>query len=217
VELLVATTNAGKLAEVEAVLRDLPIKIIPLAGLSDLPEIVEDGQTYEENALKKARILAHYSGYVTLADDSGIEVAALDGAPGVHSARYSGVDASDARNNEKLLHALAGLPQEKRGARFVCVLALCAPVSEGRREWLFRGECEGLIAFAPRGGNGFGYDPLFLYPPFGKTFGELDRETKSRVSHRGKALEKLVQALPSLMDFMPQGSSSQASRNKSVP
>jgi XTP/dITP diphosphohydrolase len=203
VELLVATTNAGKLAEVEAVLRDLPVKIIPLAGLSDRPEITEDGQTYEENALKKARTLADYSGYVTLADDSGLEVAALGGAPGVHSARYSGADANDARNNAKLLDALTGVPQEQRGARFVCVLALCAPVSDGRREWLFRGECEGLITFAARGGNGFGYDPFFFYPAFGKTFGELDRETKIRVSHRGKALRELAKALPQLSFLKP--------------
>lgn len=192
-----ATTNAGKLVEIEAALKDRPIEIVPLSSLSGWSEVVEDRKTFEENALKKARALAEFSGCVTLADDSGIEVDALGGAPGVHSARYSGEEGDDVRNNEKLLHALAGLPQEKRGARFVCVLALCTPGSQGGREWLFRETCEGWIAFKPKGINGFGYDPLFFYPPFGRTFGEVDRETKGKVSHRGKALRKLAQALPS--------------------
>ncbi|OGP19685.1 MAG: non-canonical purine NTP pyrophosphatase, RdgB/HAM1 family [Deltaproteobacteria bacterium GWA2_57_13] len=201
-ELLVGTTNAGKLAEIEAVLKGLPIQIVPLSSLGGYPEVIEDGKSFEENALKKARTLADFSGILTLADDSGLEVEALGGAPGVHSARYSGEDADDARNNEKLLQALTGLPREQRQARFVCVLALCLPTSGAHREWLFRAECEGWIAFAPRGKNGFGYDPLFFYPPFGKTFGEVDRETKGRVSHRGKALRKLAQALPSLLPLL---------------
>lgn len=197
-ELLVATTNPGKLVEVEAALKDLPIDIIPLTRLGTWPEVVEDGKSFEENALKKARTLADFSGYVTLADDSGLVVNVLGGAPGILSARYSGEEGGDAQNNKKLLHALAGLPQEKRGARFVCVLALCSPISFGKGEWVFRDECEGWITFAPRGENGFGYDPLFFYPPLRKTFAEIDRETKGRVSHRGKALRKLKEALPSL-------------------
>lgn len=197
-ELLVATTNPGKLAEIEALLKDFQIQVLPLSRLGTWPQIIEDGRTFEENALKKARTLADFSGYVTLADDSGLVVDTLGGAPGVLSARYSGEEGDDARNNEKLLRVMADIPQEKRRARFVCVLALCSPVSPERKEWLFRGECEGWIAFAPRGENGFGYDPLFFYPPLGKTFGELDRETKGRFSHRGKALRKLVEAWPSL-------------------
>ncbi|MBI2089409.1 MAG: XTP/dITP diphosphatase [Deltaproteobacteria bacterium] len=204
VRLLVGTTNPGKLAEIQAHLGNLPIHIVPLGHLATWPEVAEDGRSFEENALKKARALADFSGMPTLADDSGLEVDALGGAPGIHSARYSGEDANDARNNEKLLQALAGLPQEKRTARFVCVLALCLPDSRQRREWLFRGECEGWIAFAPKGGNGFGYDPLFFYPPFGKTFGEVDRETKGRVSHRGKALRRLVESLPMLLPLLRQ-------------
>jgi XTP/dITP diphosphohydrolase len=199
VELLVATTNPGKLAEVEAALKGFPIRIISLNQLGTWPKVIEDGKKYEENALKKARTLADFSGYVTLADDSGLEVDALGGAPGIYSARYSGEEGDDVRNNEKLLHALAGVPQEKRAARFVCVLALCSPNSSGKRERVFRGECDGWIVFAPRGENGFGYDPLFFYPPLGKTFAEIDRETKGRVSHRGMALRKLVQALPSVL------------------
>ncbi len=198
-ELLVATTNAGKLAEIEAVLKDLPIQVLSLSALSGWPKIVEDGKTFEENALKKARTLADLSGYLTLADDSGLEVDALDGAPGILSARYSGENANDARNNEKLLQVLAGLPQEKRGARFVCVIVLCNPISSDGRERVFRGECEGWIAFEPKGENGFGYDPLFFYPPLGKTFAEIDRETKGRFSHRGMALARLKQALPPLL------------------
>lgn len=200
-ELLVATTNSGKVAEIETALKDLPVQVISLGNLRAFPKVAEDGKSYEENALKKARTLADFSGYLTLADDSGLEVDILGGAPGILSARYSGEDADDVRNNEKLLHALSGLRQEKRRARFVCVLALCSPSSSGTGEWLFRGECEGWIAFEPKGESGFGYDPIFFYPPFGKTFAEVDRGTKGSVSHRGKALKKLAQALSSLLTF----------------
>lgn len=201
VELLVGTTNPGKFAEVQAFLKILPIKVIPLTSLSNYPELVEDGTTFEENALKKARTLAEYSGYLTLADDSGLEVDALNGAPGVYSARYCGEEGNDQKNNKKLLQALKDVPEEKRSARFVCVLALCAPNSKGVKEWTVREQCEGRIAFALKGENGFGYDPLFFYPPFGKTFGEIERETKATVSHRGKALKKLAELLPSVVDL----------------
>ena len=196
-DLLIATTNAGKLTEIEAALEELPVRILSLNDFPDTPEVVEDGATFEENALKKARTIAAFSGVPTLADDSGLEVDALGGAPGIYSARYSGEDADDARNNRKLLNELAGLPEERRGARFVCVLALYGP----QGEWLFRAECPGRIGFEPRGASGFGYDPLFFYQPLGRTFGELDRETKSRVSHRGLALQKLKAALPTLPVF----------------
>lgn len=197
-DLLLATTNPGKLVEVTEFLKDLPVKVIPLNSLKGCPQVVEDGKSFEENALKKARALADFSGHVTLADDSGIVVDALDGAPGVLSARYGGVEGDDARNNEKLLQALEGVPQERRGARFVCVLALCTPDAE-RKEWLFHGRCEGRIAFALKGGNGFGYDPLFFYPPLNKTFGEIDRATKEKFSHRGNALRRLAEALPAIL------------------
>lgn len=198
-ELLVATTNAGKLAEIEAVLKEFPIHLLSLSDLKNWPKVVEDRQSFEENARKKARTLARFSGYLTLADDSGLEVGALGGAPGIHSARYSGEEADDAKNNEKLLRALQDLAWEKRGARFVCVMALCSPASGKLKEWVFHGVCEGVIAFEPSGTHGFGYDPLFFYPPLGKTFGELDRETKGRYSHRGKALAKLKQALSEVL------------------
>jgi len=199
VEILVGTTNAGKLREVTTVLSNLPLQFISLARFTTWPKVVEDGKSFEENALKKARTLADFSGYVTLADDSGLEVSVLGGAPGILSARYSGEEGNDEKNNELLLRELAGVPQDKRDARFVCVIALCVPQALGGREWLFRGECEGRIAFAPKGERGFGYDPLFLYSAMGLTFAELDPETKNQVSHRGKALRKLKEELPSLV------------------
>jgi len=198
-KLLLATTNAGKLAEVQAFLRPLPIRLISLRDLGTWPEVVEDGASFEQNALKKARTLAEYSGVLTLADDSGLEVDVLKGAPGVRSARYSGKNATDQSNNGKLLAELSHVPEEKRSARFVCVLALCAPGPAGIKEWTVREECAGRITFVPRGENGFGYDPLFYYPPLGKTFGEIDRETKGTVSHRGKALKTMTQILGSLL------------------
>ena len=196
---LVATSNPGKFAEVKEFLKSLPLEILPLSSLGTWPEIIEDGATFEENALKKARTLAEYSGYLTLADDSGLEVDALDGAPGVYSARYGGEAGNDETNNEKLLSELKGVSEEKRTGRFVCALALCAPKSHGRKELIIQDSCEGRIAFAPKGENGFGYDPLFFYPPLGKTFGEIDRRTKATVSHRGKALKKLAEMLPSII------------------
>ncbi len=198
-KLLVATTNPGKLAEIKAAFKGLPVEIISLADLGNRPEVTEDAMTFEENALKKARTVADFSGCITLADDSGLVVDALGGAPGVLSARYNGEEGDDAKNNEKLLKALTGVPEEQRGARFVCVLARCLPKSVGRKEWVFREECEGTIAFGLKGKCGFGYDPLFFFPPFGKTFGEIDRETKGMVSHRGKALRKLLKSFPSLV------------------
>jgi XTP/dITP diphosphohydrolase len=191
-ELLLATTSPGKIAEIEPALKDLRVKMISLRSLASCPEIIEDGASFEDNALKKARTLASFSGLVTLADDSGLEVDALHGAPGIYSARYSGPGADDTRNNEKLLRELTRVPPERRGARYVCVLALCSPVRGREGEWVFRGECWGWISISPKGGNGFGYDPLFIYSPLNKTFGELDRKTKGAVSHRGQALQKLL-------------------------
>jgi XTP/dITP diphosphohydrolase len=202
IELLIASTNPGKFAEFESSLKHLSVKTIPLQNLENFPIVVEDGATYEENALKKATTLAEYSGYLTLADDSGLEVDALHGAPGIYSARYSGEEGDDQKNNEKLLAAMKEVPEARRTARFVCVLALCAPQSQGpKKKLVVRESCEGRIAFGPKGQQGFGYDPLFFYAPFGKTFGEIDRETKATVSHRGKAIRKLAQGLPSIVDL----------------
>ena len=201
IKLLVATTNPGKFAEVKDFLRQLPLEVLSLSDLATWPKIIEDGATFEENALKKARALAEYSGYLTLADDSGLEVDALNGAPGIYSARYCGEEGNDKKNNEKLMHELREISEEKRTGRFVCALALCAPKSHGMKEWTVRDSCEGRISFELKGENGFGYDPLFFYPPLGKTFGEIDRAFKATVSHRGKALKKLAEMLPLLVDL----------------
>ncbi|MGZ8464626.1 MAG: XTP/dITP diphosphatase [Candidatus Binatia bacterium] len=201
IELLVATTNPGKLAEVQAFLSSRPIRIRSLRDLKDPPTVVEDGATFEANALKKARTLAGFSGLLTLADDSGLEVEALGGAPGIYSARYCGREGDDAENNRKLLRELTGVAEAKRTGRFICALALCAPEGFAMADWTVRESCDGKITFELTGSNGFGYDPLFFYAPFGKTFGEIGRELKATVSHRGKALKKLAQALPQLVDL----------------
>jgi XTP/dITP diphosphohydrolase len=202
-ELLVATTNPGKFAEVEAFLGALPFRLVSLGNLADPPAVVEDGNTFEDNALKKARTLADYSGMLTVADDSGLEVDALGGAPGIYSARYAGSDADDEKNNRKLLDHLAGISKEQRTARFVCVLALCAPRPRRMRDRVIRETCEGLIVLQCKGVHGFGYDPLFFYPPLRQTFGEIEREAKAAVSHRGKALSKLVRILSNIGELQP--------------
>ena len=204
IDLLVATTNQGKFAEVQAFLGKLPLQILSLRDLQNPPAVVEDGASFEANALKKARTLAQFSGLLTLADDSGIEVDALGGAPGIYSARYCGEEGNDDANNRKLLRELANIPADRRAGRFVCALALCTPGSSAMKEWSVRESCEGRIAFSLAGSHGFGYDPLFFYPPFGKTFGEIDRAAKATVSHRGKALKKLAEMLPELVDFAAQ-------------
>ncbi len=200
-ELLLATTNAGKFAEIEAYFKHLPLRILSLQSLKSYPTVIEDGATFEDNALKKARTIAAFSGMLTLADDSGLEVDALDGAPGIYSARYCGQEGNDAQNNKKLLHELRHVSDEKRTARFVCALALCDPHGGEMKCWTVRAACEGRIAFDLKGANGFGYDPLFYYPPFGKTFGEIHRETKTTVSHRGKALRQLAEMLHKVVDL----------------
>ncbi len=197
-ELLVATTNLGKFKEASTFLKTLPVRIVSLRDLVSPPVVIEDGATFAANAIKKARALADFSGLFTLADDSGLEVDALGGAPGIYSARYAGDECDDKKNNLRLLRELQTVPEHKRAARFVCALALCAPASRGVEDWTVREVCEGRIAFSLRGNNGFGYDPLFFYPPFGKTFGEIDGATKATVSHRGKALKHLAEVFPEL-------------------
>ncbi len=182
--LLVATRNAGKLKEIEAILgNDVTLK--SLADYPEAHEVVEDGDTFEANAIKKAVETANATGQITLADDSGLEVDALDGAPGVYSARFAGLDATDADNIKKLLSLMAGVPEEKRCARFRCVIAVVTPDGEARTA---TGVWEGRIVGEPRGDNGFGYDPLFFSPENGCTSAELSPETKNLTSHRARAL-----------------------------
>ncbi len=199
-EIVVATKNRGKLNELGRIMDGLGLlRLVTLRSLSDFPDypdVVESGKTFEENALIKAREAARRTAHVALADDSGIEVDALGGAPGVMSARYAGEGSSDEQNNEKLLRELSGVPEGERGARFVAVIALVSP--DGR-EMVVRGECAGQIIRAPRGSKGFGYDPIFFYPPLGKTYAEMTEAEKNEISHRRRAVEALCGVLP---DFL---------------
>jgi len=199
---LVATSNPGKLRDFAGAAAVHGISIAGLPGFPSLPTVVEDGATFEANARKKAEEYSRAApGELVLADDSGLEIDALNGAPGVHSARYAAPDiqnkephaadsnTDDEANNARVLRELAGLPPEKRTARFVCVLAAAC---DGRTLATFRGTAEGIILGAPRGQNGFGYDPLFYFPGIGKTFAELSAEEKSRFSHRGAAFRAFL-------------------------
>ncbi|MFZ5899633.1 MAG: XTP/dITP diphosphatase [Bacillota bacterium] len=186
--LVLATRNAGKVRELAALLGPLGVEVVSLADYPEIGEIPEEGDTFQENAIFKAREVARLTGETALADDSGLEVDALNGAPGVYSARFAGEPKSDTANNAKLLRLLTGLPPEKRTARFRCVMALAVP--DGR-VYTAEGTSEGIILDAPRGDNGFGYDPLFYVEEFGKTFAELDLATKNTISHRGRALQKV--------------------------
>jgi XTP/dITP diphosphohydrolase len=198
--LVMATRNAGKVRELRDLLQGLGIELLSLVDFPDLPEIPEEGATFADNAGTKAREVARLTHLPALADDSGLEVAALKGRPGVYSARYAqdrtGPQApTDPDNWGKLLEEMAGVPQEERGARFVCEIALALP--DGR-VFTARGECGGAIALEPRGNHGFGYDPVFWVPEYGRTMAELGPEVKNRISHRARALAALREILVSL-------------------
>lgn len=191
-ELLVATRNQGKLREIRELLKDFDLKITSLADYEGLPEIVEDGATFESNAVKKATVTGRHTGKLVLGEDSGLEVSALGNQPGIYSARFSGPHATDEENNAKLLRALKGVPPLKRQARYRCFAA----VADGEKlVGVVQGSCSGLIAEKQSGQNGFGYDPLFLIPRYNKTFGALDPAVKARISHRARALKKLKKLL----------------------
>ncbi|MBI1871138.1 MAG: XTP/dITP diphosphatase [Chlamydiae bacterium] len=197
-ELLLATRNLHKIREIEEIFVELPILFLTLKDFPQTPEIIEDGKSFKENALKKALSLAQWSGKTCLADDSGIEVDFLNGAPGIYSARFAGEKASDEENNEKLLRLLREVPLVQRTARYQCVMALATPKGKTHTE---QGTCEGLITSGPKGKGGFGYDPVFFYPPFKKTFGETDPVLKDKVSHRYHALEKIKPLLSQWLGF----------------
>jgi len=195
-ELIVATRNKGKIREIREALKGLGLQIYSLGDFPDVPEIGEDGKSFVENALKKARFYSKYFGKLTLADDSGIEVDGLNGLPGIYSARYAKEGATSRENNQKLLRAMHGLAVSKRGARFKCVIAV---VSHKGKKVLAEGSCRGRIGFKEKGKKGFGYDPLFILPKFGKTMAELSLKEKDAISHRGKALRKIRRVIRSLM------------------
>jgi XTP/dITP diphosphohydrolase len=204
--LLLASSNAKKRAELELLLAPLGVEVVAPAALGGLPEVEEDQPTFALNAAKKALSAARARGLWSLADDSGLEVDYLNGAPGVLSARYAGEPADDASNNQKLLRMLAGVANERRGARFVCALALARP--DATLALQVAGEARGRILHAPRGTGDFGYDPLFLFaePGFaqtGRSFAELTSAKKAAVSHRGRALRTLLERLPALLAATP--------------
>ncbi len=196
-KILLASHNKNKIAELEALLKTVcaDAEVVSLSDVGFTDEIIEDGTTFEENALIKARTGARL-GYITVADDSGLMVDALGGAPGVYSARYAGEDGNTEKNNAKLLAALQGVPQDKRTAHFVSVVACVFP--DGREDIVVRGECPGGILTSPRGKTGFGYDPLFWYAPFGKTYAEMTAEEKNSISHRGVAMQAFAKAFAKL-------------------
>lgn len=193
--ILIATKNEGKTKEFRQFFAQLGYKVENLNAYPNLPDVAETGMTFEENARLKAETIAELTGKMVLADDSGLKVDVLGGMPGVWSARFSGPDATDASNNAKLLHELAMVFEQKdRSAQFHCTLVMAAP---GAKSLVVEADWEGYIATAPQGENGFGYDPLFLVGESGQTSAELSLEEKNKISHRAKALEKLVEAFPS--------------------
>ncbi len=196
---MLATRNAGKTREIREFLRDFPVEIKNLDDLGPIPPVEEDGTTFDENAYKKASFTAKVLGLPALADDSGLEVEALGGAPGIHSARYAGQSATDAENNAKLLREMEG--KTNRGAAFMCVISIAVPSGVALT---YEARCEGVIVEAPGGNKGFGYDPVFYYPPLNKTFAQLSAEEKNRVSHRGKALAELKEEFEKVLIWIRQ-------------
>jgi XTP/dITP diphosphohydrolase len=196
IDVVIATRNSGKLREIRQILAPLGLRILSLRDFPEIPEILEDGQTFAENAVKKATAVASRTGRMAIADDSGLTVDALEGRPGVFSSRYAGENATDADRYNKLLQEMAHVPKGRRGAAFICALAVAS--REGKVE-LVEGECRGEIASSPRGVQGFGYDPVFFLPELEKTMAEVEPEVKNRISHRARALEKLMQVLPTFL------------------
>lgn len=188
-KLVIATKNAGKAREMAAVLAGLPYEVVSLADYPDAPEVEETGSTFVENAIIKAQAYAEFTGELTLADDSGLEVDALGGAPGVYSSRFA---ATDPERNAKLLDMMKDVPDEQRAARFRCAIAIAEPGEDPRT---CDGAVEGAIAHEPKGANGFGYDPIFYVPELGRHMAELSSSEKNAISHRGKALEKAKKML----------------------
>jgi len=194
-KIVFATTNEGKVKEIKEILKDFPIEVVSMKEMGITADIEENGTTFEENSLIKARALAKLTGLPALADDSGLEVDYLNGEPGIYSARYLGRDTDYDYKNNYIIDKLSGAKGEDRSARFVCVISLVLP--DGR-EFVERGVVEGLIGYEQKGENGFGYDPIFYLPEYGKTSAELPPEEKNRISHRGKALTAMKKLIVTL-------------------
>ncbi len=190
-KLVLATRNKHKIVELQSLLKDLNVELVTLNDFPNLPPLVEDGATFQENALKKASTIFQHTKLPALADDSGLEVFYLNGKPGVRSARYAGDDTTDEQNNEKLLAEMRGVAPRRRRAQFRAVLAFVGPGYEELAE----GICPGKLAESPRGTNGFGYDPIFIPDGFTKTYAELTAEEKNKISHRAKAAERMKEIL----------------------
>jgi len=197
--LVLATGNEGKISEFEVLFSDFDIEMKSLRDFGPLPPVEEDGKTFEDNAVKKARHTARVLGLPALADDSGLMVKALKGKPGVYSARYAGEDASDSANNARLLKAMEG--KENREASFICVIAIAVPWGPAL---IYEGRCDGLITKEPLGDQGFGYDPLFFYPSLGRTFAEMSAAEKNQVSHRGRAIAELRKEFNKVLIWLQQ-------------
>jgi len=196
-DIVLATRNKKKIDEMRRITKDIGISILTLDNFPGCPEVVEDGVTFEENAAKKARAVAAFTGKAALADDSGLEVDALEGAPGILSARFAGKDADDRKNTERVLFEMRSVVMEQRGARFVCCIALALP--DGSLH-TFQGYAEGTIGTEPRGSRGFGYDPVFFPTGHNRTFAEMEDAEKDALSHRGKALKALREFLGTQID-----------------
>ena len=196
-KIVLATRNQGKTREISALLKNYPVEIKNLDDFGPIPAVEESGLTFDENAYKKASFTARVLGLPALADDSGLLVEALDGAPGVLSARFSGADASDEERCRKLLDALQG--HSNRAAAFACVISIAVPTGPALT---YEGRCEGVITENPIGTNGFGYDPIFYFPPLKKTFAELTLEQKSQVSHRGQALQEVADEFTKVLKWI---------------
>lgn len=197
--LVLATRNSGKIREFRSLLAGFDVEVKSLEDFGPIPQAVEDGASFEENAYKKAYHTAKVLGFPALADDSGLVVDVLGGEPGVHSARYAGDGATDEANNAQLLKAMEGV--KDRRAAFKCVIAIAVPQGPAL---IYEGKCEGEIALGPKGENGFGYDPLFYYPPLEKTFAQMSPEEKNAVSHRGKAMGELRNEFDKILVWLKQ-------------
>jgi XTP/dITP diphosphohydrolase len=194
INLVIATRNKGKTSEIKSLLSGFPVIIRNLDDFGTIPEVKEDGETFDDNAYKKAGFASKILGFPALADDSGLVVEALDGAPGVHSARYAGENASDEERCLKILSEMNG--KSNRKAAFECVISIAVP---GGAALTYEARCEGIISEKRKGENGFGYDPIFYYPPLKKTFAELTQQEKNQISHRGKAFQELKEEFDKIL------------------